>query len=84
MSTQTWSGRRNYTDFFTRVPAGAVLVSGLPAGSAGSSGPFNLTLSSNPAAFAIGADLAAILTAPVTMKRVPCRPASPALELLAA
>jgi hypothetical protein len=84
MSTQSWSGRGYYTDFSTSVPAGAVRVRGLPPGSAGSSGPFNVALSSRPAAFAIGPDLGAILTASVTIKRVPYRPALPALELLAA
>ena len=84
MSTQTWSGRGFYTDCFTGVPAGAVLVRGLPVGSAGSTGPVNLALSNSPAAFAIGPDLVAIVTASATMKRFPYRPASPVAELLAA
>jgi hypothetical protein len=84
MSTPTQPGRGFYTDHFTNIQAGAVLVRGLPAGSAGSSAPANPALSSTPAAFVIGPDLAAILTASTTIKRIPARPASPAVELLAA
>jgi hypothetical protein len=84
MSTQTWSGRGFYTDHLASIQAGAVLVRGLPAGSAGSNAPANLALSSTPAAFVIGPDLTAMLTAPMTIKRIPARPASPAVELLAA
>jgi hypothetical protein len=84
MSTPTWPGRGFYTDHFTSIPASAVLVRGMPAGSAGSSAPANAALSSTPAAFVIGPDLSAMHTAPMTIKRIPARPASPAVELLAA
>ncbi len=78
MSHTTWSGRGSYTNHFTSIAAGEIVVRGLPSGSAGSHGPFNSALSSSPATFAISPDLAFVFPIGAARKLMPARPATQA------
>jgi hypothetical protein len=74
MSNGTQHGQGRYTTFFTSIAAADVSVPGLAPGSAGSRGVPVPGLSTHPAAFTIGPDVAALMA--YTRRFVPMRPAN--------